>query len=93
MEESVVRAGDTLGAWGPGAPDPAKTEIADYDLSTISVAAKPRTAVVINITVVAGMCPRNSAISFPAASSQCQQNSATGTDSSVVQKMMAYRKI
>jgi hypothetical protein len=61
-----VRAGDTpLGAWGPGAPDPAKTEIADYDLSAISVAAKPRTAIVMNITVVTGMCLRNSAISFP----------------------------
>jgi hypothetical protein len=33
-------------------------------LSTISVPAKPRTAIVINITVLAGMCVRKSTISL-----------------------------
>jgi hypothetical protein len=33
-------------------------------LRAISIAAKPRTAIVINITVLAGMCVRNSIISL-----------------------------
>ena len=39
-------------------------ESLDHRFSTISVPAKPRTAIVINITVLAGMCVRKSIISL-----------------------------
>jgi hypothetical protein len=61
---------------------------ADYDLSAINVAAKARTAIVINITALAGMPVRNSLISFLRCSSQRQKNLHNREKLQRVQKMM-----
>jgi hypothetical protein len=100
MEENVVRPGRVsrlphsieryprppLGLGALEHRTQLKAESADYDLSAISVAAKPRIAIVIKITVLAGIFLRNSVISFLRCSSQRQKNSTIGINFSVSKK-------
>jgi hypothetical protein len=58
-------------------PGQLRLSSADYDLSAINVAAKARTAIVINITALAGMLVRNSLISFLRCSSPTEEETST----------------